>query len=90
VSDDSVGPPTVNVEFHRDGAVVTLAKEEYIFLCLTLSHVLYGLRIADHDFRNILRLPREVAEEFLARIDAQETAARAGGQHWNPSPPASP
>jgi len=64
---------------------LTLDKREFIFLAMTLSYVLDGISIEDHDFVNILGMTREMAEAMLDDLKAAEGAARARGEHWNPS-----
>ncbi|WP_157732502.1 hypothetical protein [Cellulomonas sp. PSBB021] len=70
--------------FRSDGVDLDLTKDEYIFVYLTLSHALHGVRMEDHDFRNILGMSREDAEALMGRIGAAEDEARASGTHWNP------
>jgi hypothetical protein len=76
-------------KFRRDGVELDLTRSEYIFVHLTLSHVLHGIGMKDHDFANILGMPRPEAEALLARIDQAEDAAKAKGEHWNPARPGS-
>jgi hypothetical protein len=71
-------------DFSRDGVELHLGKIEYDFLMLTLSYVLHGVRLADHDFANILGMSRENAEIFLNGLNVAERAARDRGDHWNP------
>ena len=66
---------------------MTLDKREYIFLALTLSYVLDGISIEDHDFTNILGLTRAEAEAWRDELMAAEHAARDRGEHWNPRLP---
>jgi hypothetical protein len=74
----------VTARFHRDGVELGLTKSEYIFVYLSLSYVLHGVRLKDHDFRNILGLSREDAETLMKRLSTLEDEARARGEHWNP------
>ena len=75
--------------FRLDGVDVGLDKAEYAFLHLTLSYVLDGVALADHDFANILGMSREDAEAFRDSLAEAERIARAHGTHWNPGiPPA--
>lgn len=69
-------------KFRRDGVDLSLDKSEYIFLYLTMSYVLHGVALADHDFRNILGMSREDAEALLAGLVDAEHAARGRGEHW--------
>jgi hypothetical protein len=71
--------------FDRDGAELDLTKSEYIFVYLSLSYVLHGAHLEDHDFANILGMAREDAEMLMTRLGAAEDEARARGEHWNPS-----
>ena len=72
-------------KFGPHGVELTLDKREFDFLALTLSYVLDGISIEDHDFANILGMTREAAEAMRDDLMASEHAARARGEHWNPS-----
>lgn len=74
-------------KFSPNGADVGLDKREYAFLHLTLSYVLDGIKLSDHDFVNILGMSRDKAEAFRDSLVAAESSARARGNHWNPSKP---
>ncbi|MGN8244416.1 hypothetical protein ACTHAM_001319 [Cellulomonas soli] len=69
--------------FRRDGVDIELDKNEYIFICLTLSYVLDGVSLADHDFANILGMGRKAAEAFRDALVEAERAAKAQGNHWS-------
>lgn len=73
-------------EFDADGVSLRLSKEEWWFLCSAAGHVLYGDRLADHDFRNILMLMPRDAERLLEQLSDAEVAARIAGNHWAPRP----
>lgn len=73
--------------FRRDGVELDLDKSEYIFVYLTLSYVLDGVAIADHDFANILGMTREEAEAFRDGLVEAERIARVQGNHWSPVVP---
>lgn len=70
--------------FDRDGVELDLTKSEYIFVYLSLSYVLHGAHMEDHDFVNILGMSRDDAELLMTRIGEAEDQARARGEHWNP------
>ena len=74
-------------KFSRDGVDLGLDKSEYVFLDLTLSYVLDGVALADHDFANILGMSRKDAEALRDSLGGAERAARARGDHWNPGRP---
>lgn len=71
------------IRFGPEGAQLDLAPREYVFVYLALSYVLHGARLADHDFANILGMPRDAAEEMYSQIKVLEAEARARGDHWN-------
>jgi len=73
--------------FRRDGVDLALDKSECGFLHLTLSYVLDGVALADHDFANILGMGREDAEAFRGSLVEAERVARSRGEHWNPRTP---
>ncbi len=73
--------------FRRDGVDLELTIAEYDFLYLTLTHVLYGITIADHDFANILGMGRADAEALMDSLMETERIARSREEHWNPHPP---
>lgn len=69
--------------FRSDGVEFDLTKDEYIFVYSALSYALHGVRMEDHDFRNILGMSREDAERLMEQIGAAEDDARARGDHWS-------
>ena len=73
---------TMIAKFDTTGAFLEMKPLEYGFLYNTLSYVLNGIRIADHDFRNILGMSREDAENLFDIIKAEEDAARSRHEHW--------
>lgn len=75
-------------KFGPQGVELALDKREFDFLALTLSYVLDGISIEDHDFANILGMTREQAEAMRDDLMKTERAARARGEHWNPRPSA--
>jgi hypothetical protein len=81
----SINGGPVMARFRSDGVELDLDKPEYIFVYLTLSYVLDGVALADHDFRNILGMTREDAEAFLDGLEEAERIARVQGNHWNPN-----
>ena len=74
-------------KFSRDGVDLGLDESEYSFLYLTLSYVLHGVALADHDFANILGMSRKDAEALMDCLVEAERVARARGDHWNPGRP---
>lgn len=72
----------MDATFTTAGADLRLDPQEYGFLHLTLSYVLHGLTLPDHDFRNILGMSRDDAERLYERMQSAEKSARAEGQHW--------
>lgn len=74
------------VEFDPDGVSLRLSKEEWWFLSTAARHVLYGERLPDHDFRNILMMMPEDAERLFEQLSEAEVAARISGDHWAPRP----
>lgn len=74
----------MRTRFHRDGVELDLTKSEYIFVYLSLSYVLHGARLEDHDFANILGMSKEDAEILMTRMSEAEDEARARGEHWSP------
>lgn len=77
----------ITARFSHDGVDLSLSRAEYIFVYLSLSYVLNGPRMADHDFVNILGMSRVDAEALMTRIGEAEDRARARGEHWNPGLP---
>ncbi|MBT2499562.1 hypothetical protein J7E25_10675 [Agromyces sp. ISL-38] len=84
---ETIGGGPVIARFRRDGVELDLDKSEYIFVYLTLSYVMDGVALADHDFRNILGMTREDAEAFRNGLVGAERVARRQGEHWNPNVP---
>ncbi len=74
-------------DFSPDGVTLHLSPREWDFLALSLSYLLHGDRLPDHDFRNILGLSGEDAERLYDGLGEVEGRARATGNHWNPRPP---
>jgi hypothetical protein len=74
------------VEFDSDGVSLRLSREEWWFVSSAMGHVLFGERMADHDFRNILMTMPEDAERLHEQLSAAEVAARISGKHWAPRP----
>jgi hypothetical protein len=77
----------VIARFGADGAALDLAPKEYEFIYLTLSYVLHGVRLADHDFINILGMSRQAAEDLYSQMQGLEASARRRGDHWLPALP---
>ena len=73
--------------FRRDGVEFDLDKSEYVFVYLTLSYVLDGVALADHDFANILGMTRKEAEALRDGLVEAEGIARVHGNHWSPLVP---
>ncbi len=73
--------------FGPHGVELTLGKLEFDFLALTLSYVLDGIVLEDHDFAHILGMTREEAEAMRDSLMETERAARARGEYWNPLRP---
>ncbi|GAA3671073.1 hypothetical protein GCM10022237_33520 [Nocardioides ginsengisoli] len=76
----------MKAHFSKDGVELELARHEYIFVYLALSHVIDGISMDDADFRNILGLERSEAAAMLDGLSQRELGARQSGQHWNPVP----
>jgi hypothetical protein len=72
--------------FDTDGVSLRLSKEEWWFLSSAVGHVLYGDRLADHDFCNILMVMPRDAERLFEQLSDAEVAARIAGNHWAPRP----
>lgn len=77
----------MRAKFHYEGAELNLTKSEYIFVYLSLSFVLHGAHMEDHDFTNILGMSRQDAERLMAALGVAEDEAKARGKHWNPRLP---
>jgi hypothetical protein len=71
-------------ELDADGVTLRLSKEEWWFLSSAAGYVLHGRRMADHDFRNILMMMPDDAEQLFERLSEAEAAARIAGNHWSP------
>lgn len=72
----------MKAQFNTNGAILDLGIREYEFIFMALSHLLHGIRISDHDFRNILMMERKEAEALLDQLGRGERLARAEGSHW--------
>ncbi|MEV4423546.1 hypothetical protein AB0L40_26795 [Patulibacter sp. NPDC049589] len=72
--------------FSNDGVQIDLGTLEYGFLYLTLSYVLDGVALTDNEFRNILGMSRENAEELMRHLEITEAEARSRGSHWDHGP----
>lgn len=73
-------------EFSEDGVTLHLSKEEWWFVVSSMSHVLYGRRLSDNDFRNILMTDVADAERLQRQLSQAEVEARRSGSHWAPRP----
>jgi len=78
--------PMARADFDTEGVTLHLSKEEWWFVTSAMSHVLYGDRLPDHDFQNILMSDPVEAERLQAQLSDAEVAARAAGNHWAPRP----
>lgn len=72
------------VEFDPAGVSLRLTKEEWWFLSSAANYVLHGKRLADHDFRNILMMQPDDAEQLMEHLGGAEVAARIAGSHRAP------
>jgi hypothetical protein len=71
-------------EFSTQGVTLRLSKEEWWFVTSSMSYVLYGRRLPDHDFCNTLMMDSADAERLVEELGDAEGRAQAAGSHWNP------
>lgn len=67
-------------EFSDEGAVLHLSPKEYAFIHQALSYVLFGVNVPD--FRILMAIDRDEAEELADKLSAQEREAKESGSHW--------
>lgn len=73
-----------DAQFEQNGVTLRLTKEEWWFATSAMGYVLYGRRLPDHDFRNILMMAPDHAERLLDALSEAESTARMTGNHWVP------